>query len=131
MCGKGPLQNSVGGRGPRRSPGQGPTSRGRASRSKAGPEGLRIVGRRDEDGYAMVVSVVVATVAIMLVSAILAQGVHLLDATTRDRRWNNALQVAEAGIERTVVELIRDPNATGMSVTTVPFGQFETTVTTP
>ena len=92
--------------------------------------GVKVVGR-DEGGYAMVVSVVVATVAIMLVSAILAQGIHLLDATTRDRRWNNALQVAEAGIERTVVELIRDPNATGMSVTTVPFGQFETKVTTP
>lgn len=93
--------------------------------------GVRVVTRREENGYAMVISVVVASVAIVLVTAILAQGLHLLQATTRDRRWNNALQVAEAGMERTVVELIRDPNASGLSVTTVPFGQFETTVSTP
>ena len=92
---------------------------------------VKVVGRREEQGYAMVISVVVASVAIVLVSAILAQGLHLLQATTRDRRWNNALQVAEAGIERTVVELIRDPSAGGMSVTTVPYGQFESTVVTP
>ena len=92
---------------------------------------VRVVGRRDENGYAMVVSMVVASVAIVLATAILAQGIHLLESTTRDRRWNNALQVAEAGIERTVVELIRDPDAGGMGVTTVPYGQFETTVSTP
>lgn len=94
-------------------------------------ERVLVVSRRDENGFAMIVSMVVATVAIVLVTAILAQGVHLLEATTYDRKWNNSLQVAEAGVEATVVELIRDPTDTGLGLTTAPFGQFETTVSTP
>lgn len=83
-----------------------------------------------DEGFAMVVSVVLATVAIMLVTVVLAMGVHLDGATTRERRWQLALQVAESGVEEAVTRLRSDP---GFGVTpvsaTVPGGEYQVKVT--
>ncbi|MGH9285033.1 MAG: hypothetical protein ACRD0M_05050, partial [Acidimicrobiales bacterium] len=93
--------------------------------------------RRDESGFAMVVAVIVAMVSIVLVTTILAIGVHLDTQTVRERRWQLALQVAESGVERAIVALDEQAKA-GLPLTfggegpiTVPGGQFETHVTIP
>ncbi|HUP70129.1 MAG TPA: hypothetical protein VM142_09985 [Acidimicrobiales bacterium] len=85
--------------------------------------------RHDESGFAMVVVLVVMTVSLLLVSVLLSQGEHLDRSTFRDRKWHTALQVAEAGVQRTIVELKTDFEFGGITTAThVPGGDFQTKV---
>lgn len=82
----------------------------------------------------MVVAVVVTTVAVILVTAVLAAGVHLTTATVRESRWQLALRVAELGVEQAAAELNADASlgytGTGAATpATVPGGQVATKVT--
>lgn len=90
--------------------------------------------RRDEQGFAMIVSVTVGAIAVMLVMAMLASGSHLQSTTVRARKWTQALQVAEAGVERAVAHLAADDSYAGTGATTpesVAGGEFVTSVVTP
>lgn len=77
----------------------------------------------------MITAIVVSAVALVLTATLLASGEHLDRGTFRDRKWQTALQVAEAGVQRTMaVELQPDPYFAGSSAGSVPGGQYETTV---
>ena len=99
---------------------------------------------QSEEGFALILSVVIATICLILVTSILAMGLHLDGATLRERRWQSALQVAEGGIERAFAEINRaalaspdspigDVIASGAgehpTPTDVPGGQFASNVT--
>lgn len=89
---------------------------------------------RDESGFAMIVAMIVSTVAILLVTVVLAMGVHLNGATVRDRKLQLALQVAEAGTDRVAADLdqaIRTGTVYSDPVGAVatPGGTFQTKVT--
>lgn len=89
-----------------------------------------------DDGFAMIVAMVISAIAIVLVTVILSMSVHLDQASTRERKWQLALQVAEAGVERAVSLANSNIQANG-SLTfggeagpvTVAGGQFQTRVT--
>lgn len=84
---------------------------------------------REESGFAMVLVLVVMTVSLLLVAVLLSQGEHLDRSTFRDRKWHTALQVAEAGVQRTIVELKSNFSYGGITAAThVPGGDFETSV---
>lgn len=89
------------------------------------------VARSDDDrGMAMIAAVVIAMVGLLLMTTILAQGIHLADATAKDRQRVTALHVAETGVERAIVELLADPDYTGTGGTpeVTPEGEFVSTV---
>lgn len=87
--------------------------------------GTRRLHKNSDDGMAMVTVMIVSAIAMVLITAMLAQGVHVLDQTTFDRKWNRALQAAEAGVEETVSALIEDQSITGLAPGS---GEFVTTV---
>lgn len=86
---------------------------------------------RGEDGYAVVVAIVLVSVLMVMTTTMLAIGTHLNVATVRDSNWNAALQVAEAGIDRALYELTADPGwtGTGDEVVTLPNGEAQILVT--
>lgn len=81
-----------------------------------------------EDGFAMIAAVTISSVLMVFTLAMLATGVHLTGATSRDVDWNGALSVAEAGVDRAVHELTNNPAYAGGTIT-VPGGQVDVTVT--
>jgi len=87
--------------------------------------------RRDEDGLAMIVVMIVSSVALLLVTMMLAQGLHVLEATSYDRRWNRALQAAEAGLEERIAALQKNADDLSPLNNTSEFGEFEVVVTAP
>jgi hypothetical protein len=95
------------------------------------------VSRRlhEEDGFAMVMTMVVVSVMMLFTMGMLATGLHLTDATVRDERWNTALQVAEAGLDHAVYTIGQDDTylaAEGASeLIPVSGGQAEITVDRP
>lgn len=93
---------------------------------------LRTALHRD-DGFAMVTAIIVSSVLMMFTMGLMATGLHLTDATTRDRSWNIALQVAEAGVDFATYTLGIDDTyvGTGGSVIDVPGGQVEMLVDRP
>lgn len=86
-----------------------------------------------EDGFAVITAVVVASVMMLFTLGMLATGIHLTGATVRDRSWNTALQVAEAGLDHAVYEVGQDSAyaGTGGGVLTVPGGEVEVLVDRP
>jgi hypothetical protein len=88
---------------------------------------------RNEDGFAMITTIVVASVMMIFTMGMLATGLHLTDATVRDRRWNTALQVAEAGLDHAVYTIGQDDTytGTGTGVIAVAGGEAEITVDRP
>lgn len=95
---------------------------------------LAIVRRlRREDGFAMVTTMVVASVMMLFTMGMLATGIHLTDATVRDRRWNTALQVAEAGLDHAVYAIGQDDTYAGTMTAPlqVPGGEVEIAVARP
>lgn len=66
-------------------------------------KGTRVVRRPNEDGFAMIASLTVATVALVLALTTMAVGVSLNQSTVRDKRWSTALVVAESGIQDALV----------------------------
>lgn len=95
-------------------------------------ERLRRV-REGEGGFAMITALVVSSVMMLFTIGMLATGLHLTDASVRDRRWNTALQVAEAGLDRAVYEIGKDATYTGTATTVldVPGGQVQLLVNHP
>lgn len=88
--------------------------------------------RRGEEGYALAVTIMVTFVMLVLVTSTATTGSRLNTAAARDSRWNLALQVAEAGVDRSLFELSSNAAFAGSgSVWSVPGGEVETTVTTP
>jgi hypothetical protein len=88
-----------------------------------------------DEGFAMIISMVVATVAILLVTVVLAMGVHLNGSTVRDRSLQLALQVAETGVDQVAADLdqaIRTGTTyTGTATPVdVPGGTYQAKVTT-
>lgn len=84
-----------------------------------------------EGGFAMIVAIVIATVAILVVTLILTTGVRLNSSTVRERDWQLAFQVAESGVENSVTQL-RSNNAYSGTTgpTPVSGGEFEVKVQT-
>ncbi|MBA3303528.1 MAG: polymer-forming cytoskeletal protein [Acidimicrobiia bacterium] len=84
----------------------------------------------EEDGFALIVVMVVISIVTVMTIGMLATGLHLEQATTRDRRYGAALQVAEAGVERALYDL-----ATGTTTPSdpqeVPGGEYDVSVTVP
>ena len=95
----------------------------------------RVPSEHDEGGFALIMSVVIATVCLILVTSILAMGLHLDSATFRERRWQMALQVAEGGVERAVAEVNRaavdDPDAPIGDVIATGAGEHPTPIDIP
>lgn len=77
----------------------------------------------------MIVAIIVATVAILVVTLILSTGVRLNSSTVRERDWQLAFQVAESGVENSVTQL-RSNNSYGGTAgpQTVSGGEFEVKV---
>lgn len=90
----------------------------------------RFLARRAvaEDGFAMIAAISVSSVLMVLTLSMLATGVHLTQATAKDTKWNEALAVAEAGVDRAVHELTNNPAYTGGTLS-VPGGEVDVTVT--
>jgi hypothetical protein len=97
------------------------------------PEVLsRIFRRRGEEGYALAVTLISTFVMLIVVTNTVDTGTRLNSASARDSRWNLALQVAEAGVDKTVFELSANVAFAGSGgVWSVPGGEVETTVTSP
>jgi hypothetical protein len=89
--------------------------------------------RDDERGFAVLTAVMLTTVLMLFTMSMLATGVHLTTASVRDRNWNSALQVAEAGVDRAVYELSKDTTytGTGTGVLDVPGGQVQVLAQSP
>lgn len=86
-------------------------------------------GQRDDGGFAMIVVLIIITIASLLAVTLLSQGEHLDRATFRDRKWHTALQVAESGVDRTISRLTDSFTFAGYTTAqAVPGGQFETIV---
>lgn len=95
-------------------------------------ERLRRARNGEERGFAMIVAMLVTTIVLVMTLGMLATGIHLQTATARDLRWNRALQVAEAGVDRAVYELQKSDAYTGSGgPVAAAGGEYETTVTTP
>src|SRR3954447_6789835 len=94
---------------------------------------LAIALRRDEDGFAMIVSMLVISVVAVMTLGMLATGLHLQAATARDSSWNRALQVAEAGVDSAIYHLGQDPTYAqpGPIAGNVPQGTFSVSVVKP
>lgn len=93
------------------------------------PNFHRLAAARDESGFAMITAIAVAAVALLLAATLVASGEHLDRGTFRDRKWHTALQVAESGIERTMVEMNLNISFTGFGTAQdIPGGDFETVV---
>src|SRR5688572_30555549 len=88
---------------------------------------------RADDGFAMMTAMVVSSVMMIFTVGMLATGIHLTEQTVRDRSWNTALQVAEAGLDHAVYEIQLDPTyaGTGTGVLSVPEGEAEILVDYP
>ncbi len=93
---------------------------------------VRWRGRHDDEaGFALVATMIAVSILSVLTMGMLATGIHVEQATQRDRRWNDALQVAEAGVDLALYE--RTVNAsytgTGSSWVAVPGGEYQALVT--
>lgn len=92
----------------------------------------RRVGPDNEAGFAMIVAITVATVALVLALTVMAVGVNLDKSTFRDRQWNTALVVAESGIQDALVRYGDFLNglapAPGSFVGTASGGQYQVTI---
>ena len=85
-----------------------------------------------DDGFAMIVVMVVISIVTIMTIGMIATGLHLDQATARGRRHSLALQVAEAGIDQAVYQLSQDGLYPGTAGTvSVPGGEYEVTVTVP
>lgn len=82
---------------------------------------------RREDGFAVMTAMVLSTVMMIMTVGMLATGLHLTNASVRDRNWNAALAVAEAGVDRAVYELTKSGSYAGTAGTpiSVPGGEVE------
>jgi hypothetical protein len=69
------------------------------------------VRNRDEQGVAMVMTVLIILVAAALVAVVLTQGSTTERHSGRGANWNEALQAADAGIEEAVARLEADNGA--------------------
>src|SRR3954447_829983 len=89
--------------------------------------------RRDEGGFAMIITMLVITVVAVMTLGMLATGLHLQAATARDSRWNRALQVAEAGVDNAIYQLGENPSFAqpGPVAGSVPKGTFSVSVVKP
>lgn len=87
----------------------------------------------DERGVAMVIAVTIAAIGMVLVTSMLATGVHLQMATIGSKKWNMALHVAEGGVEDAVARLTADETYAGTNgqLVQMPGGEVEVDVTTP
>lgn len=80
----------------------------------------------------MIVAIIIAMVGLVIATTVLALGVRSDTSTTRERKWQLALQVAEAGVEQAAAELNADPDLVyGGTVSPVPIagGDVATRVT--
>jgi type II secretory pathway pseudopilin PulG len=85
-----------------------------------------------EEGFALIVVMVVISIVTIMTIGMIATGLHLDQATARGRRHSAALQVAEAGIDQAVYQLSQNHLYTGTGGTvSVPGGEYEVTVTVP
>lgn len=88
----------------------------------------------DEAGFAMIVAMIISTVAILLVTSVLALGIHLDGATVRDRKLQFALQVAEAGADQAAADITTALDsgtvyANPSGSVSVPGGSYQTKAT--
>ncbi|MFA5785530.1 MAG: hypothetical protein WDA71_00855 [Actinomycetota bacterium] len=74
----------------------------------------------DERGIAVITAVIVLFVLSLLVATILATGTHLHTSTVRQVHWNQALAVAEAGLNEAVFQLNQDPTWPGTTPANKP-----------
>ena len=61
--------------------------------------------RRGEEGFAMIATIIVITVAAMLAAVILTEGSNADHNSGRDKNWTVALHVADAGVEKSIAYL--------------------------
>lgn len=87
--------------------------------------------RRDEGGYALVLAVTLSALMMVFTLGMMETGVHLETQTVRDVSWNRALNVAEAGVDRALYELGKDPSYAGVTGLAVPGGEVDVTVVSP
>lgn len=84
---------------------------------------------RGEEGIAMIVVVTIMSILVVLAITITSIGVHSDESTARDRGWNAAVAVAEAGVETAFRDHGRNVFQSGTSqsfgLTTTAAGQFE------
>jgi len=86
--------------------------------------------RRAEEGFAMVVAVVLVAVMAGLVLVVLQNGSHADHASGRGASWNDALHVAEAGVQDAIAQLQSSQGAVPQPFTgTVNEGSYQVGVT--
>lgn len=78
-----------------------------------------------EDGYAMIIAVILLSIMMVMTGGMMATGLHLDAATAKDATWNAALAVAEAGIDQALYELGQNPNYTGTDGATLDVSSGE------
>lgn len=63
------------------------------------------IPRRDDDGFVMIIAVVLLSVAASLGAVVMTSGNHSSQATGRGRAWVQSLHVAEAGIQDAIIRM--------------------------
>ncbi len=86
--------------------------------------------RREEQGFAMIVAVVMLGVMGTLMALVLSIGTHTDFATARGRNWVQALHVGEAGVHQAIAKLQQTNGGyTGSFTGATDEGTFDVTVT--
>lgn len=83
---------------------------------------LHSPARTEEDGFAMITAMVLSMIAVLLLTTVVAQSIHLTRATSRERQKELALHVADGGVDRAIVN-IRSIDTFSTRTETTPIGQ--------
>lgn len=90
---------------------------------------LRIPVRRDDDGFVMIVSVLLLSIVASLGVVVMTSGNHASQATGRGRSWVQSLHVAEAGVQEAMARMQAAGTAPAPFTGSTQEGTFSVTVT--
>ena len=91
---------------------------------------MRLAPARDEDGFAMIMAIVLTALVATLAALVLTTGTHTNFATGRGRSYAQALHVAEAGVQDAMVRLDSTSGAFSGTLTgTTTEGSYAVVVT--
>jgi hypothetical protein len=85
----------------------------------------------DEGGYAMVLAIILTSLMMIFTLGMMNTGIHLETQTVKDVSWNRALGVAEAGVDKTLYEIGKNPSYAGANGIAVPGGEVDVSVVSP
>lgn len=89
----------------------------------------RIPVRREEDGFVMIVAVLLLSIVASLGVVVMTSGNHSNQATGRGRSWVQALHVAEAGLQEAMARMQASGSSPGSFTGSTNEGTFSVAVT--